>query len=62
MWTYSCKTDCTEVVARVERMSGTLAKESTPLPVDETHPEQDDSPTLGLNDHHKFQMLLGMLQ
>lgn len=62
MWTYSCKTYCTEAVARVERMFGTLEKESTPLPIDDTHPELDESPLLGLNDHRKFQMLLGMLQ
>ena len=43
-------------------MFGTLEKESTPLPIDDTHPELDESPLLGLNDHRKFQMLLGMLQ
>ena len=43
-------------------MFRTLAKESTPLPVEDTHPELDDSPLLGLNDHRKFQMLSGMPQ
>ena len=62
IWTYGCHTYINEAVAKVERMFGVLAKEKTPLPVDDTHPELDQSPTLGLNDHRKFQMLLGMLQ
>ena len=43
-------------------MFGTLAKEFTPLPVDETQPEHDDSPLLGLNNHPKFKMVLVILQ
>ena len=43
-------------------MFGTLAKESTHLPVDDRHPELDKSPLLGSNDHRKLQMLLDILQ
>ena len=52
----------TEAVARVERMLETLVNESKPLPVEDTHSELDNSPLLGINDHRKFQILLGMLQ
>ena len=62
MWTYSCSTYITEAVARVERMFGTLAKEKTPLPVEDEHPELNDSSLLNQNDHRKYQMLIGMLQ
>ena len=62
MWTYGGTTYTNEAIARVERIYGTLAKESTPLPVTELHPELDTSPLLGLDDHRKYQMLLGMLQ
>lgn len=46
----------------MERLYGTLPKESTPLPVGDYHPELDTSALLDLNDHRIFQMLLGMLQ
>ena len=36
--------------------------ESTPLPVTERHPKLYKSTVLGIDDHRKFQMLLGMLQ
>ena len=62
VWTYGCQTYSKEAVARVERIYGCLPKEGTPLPVKECHPEMDTSPLLGLDDHRKFQMLLGMLQ
>lgn len=62
LWTFGTKTYATEAVARVERIYGCLRKESTPLPVEDCHPELDDSPLLGIDDHRKFQMLLGMLQ
>ena len=62
MWTYGGTTYTREAVNRVERLYGTLSKESTPLPVTELHPELDTSPLLGLDEHRKFQMLLGMLQ
>ena len=62
MWTYGCQTYATEAVARVERLYGCLPKVSTPLPVEDCHPEMDTSPLLALDDHRKFQMLLGMLQ
>ena len=52
----------TEAIAGVKRMFGTLVKESTPLLAEDTHPQLDKSPLLGLNDNSKFQMLLGMLQ
>ena len=62
MWTYGCQTYAKEAVAKVERIFGCLPKETTPLPVKDCHPEMDTSPLLGLDDHRKFQMLLGMLQ
>ena len=62
MWTHSGTTYTNEAIGRVERIYGTLPKESTPLPVTELHPELDTSPLLGLDDHRKYQMLLGMLQ
>ena len=62
MWTYGGTTYTKEAIDRVERIFGTLSKESTPLPVTELHPELDTSPLLGLDDHRKYQMLLGMLQ
>ena len=62
MWTYGVQTYAKEAVARVERLYGCLPKQSTPLSVEDCHPEMDTSPLLGLNDHRKFQMLLGMLQ
>ena len=39
-----------------------LLQKITHIPIDDIHPELDDSPLLGLNDYRKFQMLLGMLQ
>ena len=62
MWTYGGTTYTKEAIDRVERIFGTLPKESTPLPVTELHPELDTSPLLGLDEHRKYQMLLGMLQ
>ena len=62
VWTYGCKTYATEAIAKVERMFGTIAKETTPLPTTDCHPEMDQSPLLDLDGHRKFQMLLGMLQ
>ena len=62
IWTFGCKTYATEAIAKVERLFGTLAKQSTPLPVDDCHPELDDSALLDLDDHRRYQMLLGMLQ
>ena len=46
----------------MEQIFGCLPKVSTPLPVTDTHPELDESPILGLEDHRRFQMLMGMLQ
>ena len=62
MWTYNCLTYTKEAIDRVERLYGCLPKESTPLPVNDCYPELDTSPLLPLDDHRKFQMLLGMLQ
>ena len=46
----------------MEQIYGCLPKESAPMPVTDCHPELDDTPLLGIDDHRKFQMLLGMLQ
>ena len=46
----------------MERIYGCLSKESTLIPVTDCHPELDGTPLLGIDDHRKFQMLLGMLQ
>jgi hypothetical protein len=62
MWIYGSQTYATDAVARVERLYGCLPKGSTPLPVTDCHPEMDTTPLLGLDNHCKFQMLLGMLQ
>lgn len=62
IWTYGSHTYSKEAVARVERVFGCLAKESTPLPVTDCHPELDTSLLLGVDDQRKFQMVLGMLQ
>ena len=32
------------------------------MPITDCHPELDTSPLLDLDDHRKYQMLLGMLQ
>ena len=55
MWTYSLQTYSKEAVARVKRIYGCLAKESTPMPVTDCHPELDDSPLLlSIDDQRKF--------
>ena len=61
-WTYGNTAYTKEAIARVERIFECLAKQSTPLPVTDWHPEMDSSLLLGLEDHRTFQMLLGMLQ
>ena len=62
VWTYGGRTYTKDAIDRVERIYGCLAKVSTPLPVTDCHPELDESPLLELDDHRKYQMLLGMLQ
>ena len=62
MWTYGCQTYAKEAVAHVEQIYGCLSKEATHMPVTDYHPELDHTPLLGIDDHCKFQMLLGMLQ
>ena len=62
MWIYGSQTYAKEAVARVEIIYGCLSKESTPLPVINCHAELETFPLLGIDDHHKFQMLLWMLQ
>jgi hypothetical protein len=60
IWTVGSKTYAAEAVRKVEEKRGTLHKCNTPLPVENCHPEMDDSPLLGENDHRFFQMLIGM--
>ena len=62
MCTYGSRTYAADAVSRIEKIHGCLPKESTPLPVTDCHPEFDTTPLLGLDDHRKFRMLLGMLQ
>ena len=62
MGTYGVHKYAKEVVSHIEHIYGCLPKESTPMPVTEWHPELDNTPLLGIDDHRKFQMLLGMLQ
>ena len=64
VWTYGCDTYSAEALRRVEAEFGILAKEKTPMPTkdEDSHPETDTSTLLGLDDHRKFQMLLGMIQ
>ena len=62
MWTYGSQTYDIDAVSRVKRIYGCLLKYSTPLPVPDYHPVMDATLLLGLDDHHTFQMLLGMLQ
>ena len=59
---HGCQTYAKESVARVERLYGCLTKESTPIRVTDCHSELDDTPLLDIDDHHKFQMLLEILQ
>ena len=61
MWTYGWKTYYKESIARVEHLFGCLRNEPTPLPIDDFHPELDDSPLLNLDKHRTYQMILGML-
>ena len=49
-------------VVRVERIYGCLPKELTPMLVTDCHPELYANPLLGIDDHRKFQILLGMMQ
>ena len=46
----------------MERIYGCLPKEPNPMPMTDYHPELNDSPLFGIDDHRKFQTLLGMLQ
>ena len=62
MCTYGSQTYGADAVSRIEKIHGCLPKESTPLPVTDCHPELDTTPLLGLDDHRKFLILLGMLQ
>mmetsp|Transcript_18158 Transcript_18158/g.25645 ORF Transcript_18158/g.25645 Transcript_18158/m.25645 type:complete len:514 (+) Transcript_18158:510-2051(+) len=60
LWTVGSKTYAVEAIRKVEEKVGSLKKVKTPLPVDNCHPELDDSPLLGENDHRFFQALIGM--
>ena len=62
VWTSSGRTYTKDAIERVERIYDCLSMESTPLPVTDCHPELDTSPLMGLDDHMKFQMPLGMLK
>jgi hypothetical protein len=55
-----CKKYLTEALLRVEKMFGTLKKDSIPMAAGD-HPELDTSPLLNDDEHRKYQMLLGML-
>ena len=54
IWTFGTKTYTDEALSRVERIFGTLRHKSTPLPVEDCHPELDESPQLNLDGHRKF--------
>ena len=62
IWTFGTKKYTNEALSRVERVFGTLKSKSIALPVEDCHPELDESPLLDLDGHRKFQMLIGMLQ
>ena len=62
VWTYGGSSYTNDDIYRVERIYGGLSKVFTPLPVTDCYPELDEYPLLGLDDHRKFQMILGMLQ
>ena len=51
LWTMGCMTYAKEAVRKIEEIKGTLRKEKTPLPVDDCHPELDQSPLLGESEH-----------
>ena len=58
-------TYCRESIRKVEaRLGRTIAKQKTPLPTKEeyAHPEIDDSPLLGKEEHRLYQSLIGQLQ
>ncbi len=61
----SSTTYCTEALRKVEAELGyTLAKQKSPLPTkaEYAHPELDDSPLLGKEEHRLYQSLIGRLQ
>ena len=62
MWTYGCDSYVAEAITKVESEFWCLPMSKTPMPTDNCHPELDNTPLLDLNDHRRFQMLLGMLQ
>ena len=62
MWRYGVQVYAKEILSCVERIYGCLPKDSTPISVIECHLELDDTSFLELDDNHKFEMLLGMLQ
>ena len=61
-WTYCVHTYVKEPDAHMEGVYGYLPKKSTPMLVTECYPELDVTPLLFIDDHCKFQMLLGILQ
>ena len=61
MWTYGFQNYTKELVARVRQIYGYLPRKLTLMPVADYHPELDDNTLLGIDNHRKFQILLGML-
>ena len=62
VWTYGRLTYTHETIERVHHIFGCKPKVSTPILVTDCHPELDISPLPELDDHRRFQRLLGMLQ
>jgi hypothetical protein len=58
IWTVGSKTYAAEAVRKVKEKRGTLHKCNTPLPVENCHPEIDDSSLLSENDHKFFRCSL----
>jgi hypothetical protein len=59
-WCFGCKKYIKEVIVRIESTFGVLSKSTDPMTHGD-HPETDDNKVLGDDDHHKFQMLIGIL-
>ena len=62
LWSYGCDSYVDEAVKKVEAEFWCLRQTKTPMPTSDCHPELDNTPLLSLDDHRRFQMLLGMLQ
>ena len=62
LWSYGCDSYVAEAIKKVEAEFWCLRQTKTPMPTSDCHPELDNTPLLSLDDHRRFQMLLGMLQ